>query len=145
MVAVPDMTVFRGWPERGKYVWSPFAIKLEARLRFSGVKYATDAGSLAKGKIPYIECTSPTNPGTTVQLRDSALIIKQLTEWGMIPDLNAQVPAALSAHDLALRSLLEDKLYFYHVSAPSDIASNASRGCIRSVVLTPKRCTRDGC
>lgn len=105
------LIVFRGWLDPGKHVWSPFVIKLEARLRFARVSYVTDCGSVRKapkGKIPYLECTNGT-------LGDSTLIIKQLVEWSRLPDLNAKLSPAVRAKDLALRALLEDKLYFYHV------------------------------
>jgi glutathione S-transferase len=105
------LTLYRGWLEPGKHVWSPFVIKLEARLRFAGVSYTTECGSTRtapKGKIPYLECEDGT-------LGDSTLITKQLVDWGRLPDLNATLSPADKAHDHALRALLEDKLYFYHV------------------------------
>lgn len=122
----PDITIFRGWKDFGKYVWSPFVIKLEARLRFAGVRYGVAPGSLKtapKGKIPYVECSglasgSSGSSGATTQktqLSDSTLIIKTLAEWGTIPDSNAALRPEDRAKDLGLRALLEDKLYFYHV------------------------------
>ncbi|KAI1080033.1 putative glutathione S-transferase [Whalleya microplaca] len=116
----PDITVFRGWADSGKYVWSPYVIKLELRLRFTGVRYSTDAGSprtAPKGKIPYIECRdlfSSSAIEQRTQLSDSALIGKTLTEWGVLPDLNGALAPPERTHDMALRALLEDKLYFYH-------------------------------
>ncbi|KAL7627362.1 hypothetical protein AAE478_001554 [Parahypoxylon ruwenzoriense] len=126
----PDITVFRGWKDAGKHVWSPYVIKLEARLRFAGVRYATDCGSpksAPKGKIPYVQCRgspsdseeeqapqSTTTTTTTTTLGDSTLIIKAFTDWGVLPDLNAALSPSLRSHDVALRALLEDKLYFYH-------------------------------
>lgn len=44
---------------------------------------------------------------------DSTLIVKALTERGLLPDLNAALSPAQRAEDLALRALLEEKLYFY--------------------------------
>lgn len=123
--STPDITIFRGWDDPGKYVWSPFVTKLEARLRFAGVRYNVDCGSLQaapRGKIPYIECSAPAsssqNPGTAkkVILSDSALIIKTFAERGTIPDLNAAILPEDRAKDLALRAVLENKLYYYHVS-----------------------------
>lgn len=105
------LIVYRGWRDPGKHVWSPFVIKLEARLRFAGVSYVAECGSTRtapKGKIPYIECSEGS-------FGDSTLIIKQLSEWGKLPDLNAGLSPAAKATDLALRALLEDKLCFYHV------------------------------
>lgn len=114
-----QLTVYRGFKDTGKHVWSPFVVKLEARLRFAGVKYATDAGSprtAPRGKIPYIECSNPntdSEPKRT-QLSDSTLIAKTLTGWNVLPDINAHLPPSDRAQDLALRALLEDKLVFYH-------------------------------
>ncbi|KAH8666853.1 hypothetical protein BX600DRAFT_511745 [Xylariales sp. PMI_506] len=116
----PEITVFRGWKDAGKHVWSPFVVKLEARLRFAGVKYATDVGSpktAPKGKIPYIEYRSAAAAAqgeVCTQLSDSSLIVKTLTEWDVLPDLNGKMSPAERAQDMALRALLEDKLYFYH-------------------------------
>ncbi|KAH8201409.1 hypothetical protein TruAng_004409 [Truncatella angustata] len=118
----PDITIFRGWKEFGKHVWSPYVVKLEARLRFADVRYSVDVGSpktAPKGKIPYVECsnlpgTAEDAQGDTLQLSDSTLIIKTLTEVGVIPDINAELSPVDRANDLALRALLEDKLYFYH-------------------------------
>ncbi|OTA99300.1 hypothetical protein M426DRAFT_76471 [Hypoxylon sp. CI-4A] len=113
-----DITVFRGWEDTGKYVWSPYVVKLEARLRFAGVRYVTSAGSLSeapKGKIPYIEyrksSSVPEKDSQSRQLlSDSALIAKTLAEWDVIPDLNAALEPSQRLHDLALTALLENKL-----------------------------------
>ncbi|KAI8635526.1 hypothetical protein F5Y19DRAFT_14022 [Xylariaceae sp. FL1651] len=124
--AAPTITVSRGFKDAGQYVWSPYVTKLEARLRFGGVSYKTDAGSPRsgpKGKIPYITLqhaaaasTSPTHgKGAEAgqQLGDSTLIAKALCEGGVMTDLNARLSKAERAYDLALRSLLEDRLSFY--------------------------------
>jgi hypothetical protein len=115
------LIVYRGWLDPGNHVWSPFVIKLETRLRFAGISYVTECGSTRsspKGKIPYIECSEGT-------FSDSTLIIKQLVELGTLPDLNSKIPPVARATDLALRALLEDKLYFYHVcfDASSDLSN----------------------
>jgi hypothetical protein len=110
------ITVFRGWKDTGKFVWSPYVTKLEARLRFGGVSYKTEAGSprsAPKGKIPYIEISSSSSHSE--QLADSSLITKALCDNGMLLDLNAPLSKTERAHDLALRALLEDKLSFYQV------------------------------
>ncbi|KAL3471979.1 hypothetical protein BJX99DRAFT_236315 [Aspergillus californicus] len=112
------LTLYRGWLEPNRYVWSPFVIKLEARLRFANIPYKTASGSVKtapKGKIPYIEIPNgaDTEDGVT-QLGDSTLIIKDLVERGILPDLNSALSPADKAHDLALRALLEDKAYFYN-------------------------------
>ena len=111
------LIVYRGWLDRGKHVWSPFVIKLEARLRFAGVSYITEAGSTRtapKGKIPYVECRGLGDSPST-SLGDSTLIIKHLIEWNILPNINSKIPSTARAQDLALRALLEEKLYFYHV------------------------------
>lgn len=114
----PEVTVFRGWKETGKYVWSPYVVKLETRLRFAGVRYTTDVGGLKaapRGKIPYIEFRDSSS-ASPLLLSDSSLIIQNLTERGTLPDLNGRLGPAERSHDMALRALLEDKLSFYHVS-----------------------------
>ncbi|KAI1439521.1 hypothetical protein F5Y02DRAFT_63499 [Annulohypoxylon stygium] len=121
-----NITVFRGWKNTGKYVWSPYVTKVEARLRFAGMKYTTEAGSLKmapKGKIPYIECrglsslTTSTVHGQSqeggILLGDSALIAKTLTEGGILPDLNGALDPVKRSHDMGLEALLENKLYFF--------------------------------
>ncbi|KAB5531394.1 hypothetical protein GE09DRAFT_1064108 [Coniochaeta sp. 2T2.1] len=127
----PSITLFRGWLDPGKHVWSPFVIKTEARLRFAGIKYATDRGSplhAPKGKIPYLEYHGelPTdvadasstrydeNSEPITSLADSALIIKTLTKAGVLSDLNAGLTAQEKVLDLGIRTMLEDRLYFYH-------------------------------
>lgn len=113
----PTITVYRGFPFKSAYVWSPFVTKLEARLRFAGVSYKTEAGSLKsapRGKVPYIAISK--NEGETPQfLSDSHLISQQLSEEGILPDLNANLTPVQRVHDTALRALLEEKLYFYQV------------------------------
>lgn len=122
--AEPKLTVYRGWPTQGNHVWSPFVVKLEAQLRFTGIAYKAAAGSpmeAPKGKIPYVEMpVMPTKVDgtmtTTEKMGDSTLIIKHLVGAGSLPDLNAQLSPEGKAADLATRALLEDKLYFFHVS-----------------------------
>lgn len=115
----PKLTLYRGWPTQGEHVWSPFVIKLEARLRFAGVSYNTAAGSpkaAPKGKIPYVELPLSDNPADgTTKIGDSTLIIQHLVEMDAIPDLNLQLSPEDKVRDLAMRALLEDKLYFFHV------------------------------
>lgn len=113
-----NLTLYRGWLEPNRYVWSPFVVKLEARLRFAGVPYKTASGSVKtapKGKIPYIEITNGDDGSTPASIGDSTLIIKHLIERGTLQDLNAGLSRSDRAHDLAARALLEDKLYFYNV------------------------------
>ncbi|KAI0400259.1 hypothetical protein F4802DRAFT_501942 [Xylaria palmicola] len=123
----PTITVFRGFREPGNFVWSPYVTKLEARLRFGGLSYATAAGSprsAPRGKIPYVSISRGGGSGSRAEaeeeegeeetLGDSGLITAALCEAGALSDLNARLSGAERAHDLALRALLEDKLSFYH-------------------------------
>jgi hypothetical protein len=115
----PAITLYRGFKGNGVYVWSPFVNKLEARFRLAGLPYLTDSGSPMqgpKGKIPYISISSPLSP-TPRFLGDSTLIIEKLVEESELPDLNAKLSPKEKVMDLAVRALLEDKLYFYQVSS----------------------------
>ncbi|PGH08821.1 hypothetical protein AJ79_05825 [Helicocarpus griseus UAMH5409] len=125
----PKLTLHRGWLDKGKHVWSPFVIKVEARLRFANVKYEIGAGSprsAPNGKIPYMEIQNASQEATSASgndslktIGDSTLIIKRLVERGVLPDLslgiNGKLDGATNANDLAIRALMEDKLYFYGV------------------------------
>ncbi|KAF7551112.1 hypothetical protein G7Z17_g5230 [Cylindrodendrum hubeiense] len=113
MASKVSLTVYRGSPKTGAFVGAPFVVKLEARLRFDNIPYKLGAGSpktAPRGKIPYIE-VGPTGE----QLGDSALIIRKLVDDGVMSDLNSRVPPLQRAHDLAIRALLEEKMYFYGV------------------------------
>ena len=116
-MASPSVTVFRGFPSSASYVWSPFATKLEARLRFAGLAYKTEQGAPPKGprgKIPYI-AISKTGDTALETVSDTTLISNKLVADGLAEDLNGKVTATEKAQDLAIRALLEDKLYFYQV------------------------------
>ncbi|RAH86866.1 glutathione S-transferase [Aspergillus japonicus CBS 114.51] len=111
----PDITLYRGFPWPGKYTWSPFVTKLEARLRFAGISYRTDAGSplgSPRGKIPYVDITDRTT-GAKTTISDSALITRGFIEDGVITDLNRDLDAEKKVFDAGVRALLEDRLYFY--------------------------------
>lgn len=114
------LKVYRGWVTQGEYVWSPFVVKLEARLRFAGISYDTGAGnprSSPNGKIPYVEFPAAAAAAAEpTQMGDSTLIINYLIEQGTLPDLNANLLPQDKALDLTTRALLENKLAFYHVS-----------------------------
>jgi hypothetical protein len=110
----PSITIFRGWDTPTKYVWSPFVTKTEFRLRTASLPYTSAAGSprtAPKGKIPYIELSTPTQP--TECIADSTLISKSLGERGIARDLNANLTALQRGQDLAIRALFEEKLYFF--------------------------------
>jgi hypothetical protein len=118
-----DVTLFRGWKDSGCYVWSPFVTKLELRLRLSNLQYRTAAGSpksAPSGKIPYVEVKETDQPFShPTQIGDSALIAKRFIEHGLIHDLDANLDGVTMGLDLAIRALLEDRLYFFNVKFPS--------------------------
>ncbi len=110
----PTITLYRGFAARGCYVWSPFVNKLEARLRIAAVPYRVGSGSprdAPRGKVPYVQLE-----GSPELLGDSALITRKFIDDGYMSDLNAGLTPVQKAQDLAVRALLEDKLYFYQVS-----------------------------
>lgn len=111
--SAPAITVFRGFPEKGCYTWSPFVTKLEARLRFGGIRYSVEAGSPLKaprGKVPYITLE---HDGQFQSIGDSGLITNLFIESGYLISLNSGLSPVEKAHDISTRALLEDKLYFY--------------------------------
>jgi len=115
------LILFRGWLDKGKYTWSPFVTKVEFRCRQAGLPYTVDAGAPKlgpKGKIPYVDLSSllaDASAGPSL-LGDSTFIIERLRSMGYLADLNDRLAPEQHLHDLAVRALLEDKLYFYHVS-----------------------------
>ncbi|KAF1976181.1 hypothetical protein BU23DRAFT_551665 [Bimuria novae-zelandiae CBS 107.79] len=111
----PSMALFRGWDTPTHYVWSPFVTKVEFRLRLSALPYTSLVGSprtAPRGKIPYLSLSAPSSNTPTEWLSDSTLIFRTLIDRGAIPDLNATLSPTQKAHDLAIRALLEEKLYF---------------------------------
>ncbi|KAJ5312172.1 hypothetical protein PENANT_c011G08483 [Penicillium antarcticum] len=109
-----QLTLYRGFPGSDEYTWSPFVTKIELRLRFSALKYSKEAGSPRdgpRGKIPYLTLARP--DGSEVQtLSDSSMMIRDLIDKGLIEDLNSSLSPSERTHDLGLRALLEEKLYF---------------------------------
>ncbi|KAF2726794.1 putative glutathione S-transferase [Polyplosphaeria fusca] len=111
----PQLILYRGWDEKRKYVWSPFTTKLEFRLRTSHTPYTCAIGSTSsgpKGKIPYLELSSPSSDPQC--LADSTLILKALSSRGLVRDLNARLSEKGKGVDLAVRAMMEDRLYFFH-------------------------------
>ena len=119
---VPKLTLYRGWPSRGTYAGSPFVTKLEFRFRHANLAYSTEPGSKAaapKGKIPYVDISRVDDAEgghPPLLMGDSTLIIQHLSSTGRIADLNSPLSEAEKLQELALRALLEEKLYFYLVS-----------------------------
>ena len=113
----PSISIFRGFPATAAYVWSPFACKLEARLRFAGLAYKVEQGAPPKGprgKIPYI-ALSKNGESDVEMVSDTTMISEKLVEDGLAEDLNARLTPVEKATDAAVRALLEEKLYFYQV------------------------------
>ena len=108
------ITVYRDPGMNGAYTWSPFVAKLETRLRLAQLPYSVTEGSFSeapKGKLPYVRFGEEKEA-----VSDSTLIARTLIETGLVEDLNADLSAEKKAMDLAMRALLEDKLYYMTVS-----------------------------
>lgn len=88
-----------------------------------------------KGKIPYIGISSPASP-TPRFLGDSTLIIEKLVEEGQLQDLNAKLSPKEKVMDLAIRAMLEDKLYFYQVSSSPPSSTQPWREKMISSIYT---------
>ena len=118
------LTLYRGLPGTGTYSWSPFVIKLEARLRFTGIPYRVEAGSVRnapRGKVPYISIPAESlyedgsKSAPPVVMGDSTMITKTFIEKGLTKDFNAKLSGSQKLQDIGLIALLEDKLYWYNV------------------------------
>jgi len=112
----PHLTLYRGLDDRGNYVWFPFVTKLELRLRLSNFPYTVEPGSRAgapKRKFPYVELR--TKGGSSSVQGDFALIIKHMVELGYLENLYNSKPSTARADDVAIRAMLEDRLFFYNV------------------------------
>ncbi len=116
--AISSLTVYRGFPTVKAYAWSPFVAKLEALLRFGQVQYSVEQGTPRSGprtKIPYVDISYQGQDAPTT-MGDTVLIARQLVADGACSDLNANLSAADKARSAAIQCLLEDKIYWYHVS-----------------------------
>ncbi|KAJ4363087.1 hypothetical protein N0V83_010207 [Neocucurbitaria cava] len=110
------LIVARGAHRAGKYVWSPFVTKLEFRFRLSKLPYENSAGGPLngpRGKIPYVEVVTPGSPSEWVA--DTLLITKDFINRGLLQDMNSKLSGRERGQDLAIRALLEDKLFFYNI------------------------------
>ncbi|GAT22662.1 glutathione S-transferase [Aspergillus luchuensis] len=113
----PEITLYRGFPGTGIYTWSPFVTKLEVRLRFRGLSYRTESGSVRaapRGKVPYVTICDEdkSGPDQARTMSDSDLIIQDLVNDDILPDLNGDLSVQEKVLDSGVRALLEDKLYF---------------------------------
>lgn len=137
MISITNqLTIFRGIGSPGRFTWSPFVTKLEARLRFDNISYSVAGGtplSAPRGKLPYVEL------GTQSPTGDTTLVIDKLIQDGIIGDLNAALSPVQRAHDVAIKALMEDKLYFYNVREKWCDNYTAMRDCILAAVPWPVR------
>lgn len=111
--AALKLLVYRNSQVSGRYNSSPFVNKLETRLRLAGIPYRTLFGTrkqAPRGKVPYIGFED-----NDELIADTTFILRRLVDDGVLPDLNASLTPAQKAQDLAIRALLEDKLYFFLV------------------------------
>lgn len=120
------LKIYRGFPVSPTFTTSPFVSKLEFRLRHGQVQHRNEVGTPLKGprgKVPYVTWSEDdTNKKTAspTMLGDSALITSTLIREGVLEDLNAHLSPSQKAQDLALRGLLEDRLYWLHVGCACD-------------------------
>ena len=112
-----DITVYRGLPATKIFTSSPFVTKLELRLRLDNVKHQIDVGASYKAprsKIPYVRLAREADEATV--LGDSSLIISKLIDDGVLENLNNDLSPIQKVQDLSLRALVEERLYWFHVS-----------------------------
>lgn len=117
---MPKLVLYRGWPERGCYVASPYVTKLELTLRLSNVPYVVETGSprhSPRRKVPYVDIGPLVDPDTprSCLVSDSSLIVKRLTDLGQLAPLEESLSPEQRGTALAIQALLEDRLYFYQV------------------------------
>ena len=115
---IPEITLCRGFPGLGTYVWTPYAMKIEFRLRHSQVPYNINpAGGMPKegpkGKIPFVDVKF--HKAEVERLGDSSLIIRRFVKEGVLQDLNGGLKKTEKLADMSIRALCEDKMYFYQV------------------------------
>ncbi|KAF2824296.1 hypothetical protein CC86DRAFT_354227 [Ophiobolus disseminans] len=110
------LVIHRGSDRPGRYVWSPFVTKVEFRHRLSGLSYTCGAGGPIggpKGKIPWVELSVPEHEPEV--LADSSLIATSLIAKDLMYDMNARLSARDRGYDLAIRAMLEEKLFYYNI------------------------------
>ncbi|KAF1843512.1 uncharacterized protein K460DRAFT_433157 [Cucurbitaria berberidis CBS 394.84] len=97
-----------------QYVWSPHVAKLELCFRLSKLSYESNSGgplNVPRGKIPCVEISTPGSPSEWVA---DSLIAKDFIHRGLLQDMNARISGKETGQDLAIRALLEYKLFFYN-------------------------------
>ncbi|CAO2653000.1 Nn.00g024110.m01.CDS01 [Neocucurbitaria sp. VM-36] len=79
----------------------------------SGLPFAGGPLNGPRGKIPYVEIITLGSPSEWVA--DTSLITKDFIARDLLQDLNIKLSGKEVGQDLALRALLEDKLFFYNI------------------------------
>ncbi|KAK3393864.1 hypothetical protein B0H63DRAFT_459413 [Podospora didyma] len=109
--AQPRLILYSFDKDNTQHHFSSFVTKLQFRLRYAGITYESAFGSrpqAPKGKIPYVRFLDDSNE----LMGDSTLVAKRLIDAGEMEDLNAALSPEVRAHDLCLRSMIEDNMYF---------------------------------
>ena len=101
------ITLYQPSPSWGLPNMSPFCVKMETYLRMAKIEYKTVPGfplKGPKGRIPWIKLDGR-------KIGDTAMIIEELKlKFG--DPLDGALTPGQKAQSLALRSLVEDRLYF---------------------------------
>ncbi|PVH98107.1 hypothetical protein DM02DRAFT_616049 [Periconia macrospinosa] len=135
-----QLTLFRGSDDAGEFAWSPFVTKLEFRLRVSNAPYTREIGSALNAprkKIPYLDLTTP--DGGIVHLSDTTWTIRDLIKRGILPSLNARLSPTQNAIDVAVRGMLEEKLFFLQSHERWIVNYETMRDKVLAAVPFPQR------
>ena len=112
----PSLTVFSLEPNHQEYGYTAFCTKLYFRLRHASIPYETAKGTrkqAPKSKMPYVRFEA-----TGELLGDSSLITQRLVDDGKLEDLNAGLAPEQRAADFCLRSMIDDRMYYFTVRRP---------------------------
>jgi hypothetical protein len=108
------MTVYTFDTNHQEYGFNAFCTKLYLRLRHSNIEYEVKIGTrnqAPKSKVPYVRFED-----TGEYMGDTSLIIKTLISKGKMEDLNSKLAPQTRAADVCLRSMIEDRMYYFLVS-----------------------------
>ena len=110
----PYLTVLSLDRNHEEYGYTAFCTKLYFRLRHAGIPYDAAMGTrnqAPKSKMPYVRFEE-----TGELMGDSSLITQRLIDDGKFADLNGSLAPEQRAADFCLRSMIDDRMYFYTVS-----------------------------
>ncbi len=116
----PFLTVFAYDTDHTVHSYTMFTAKLHFRLRHAGIPYANAEASrnqAPKSKVPYVRFEE-----TKELMGDSSFITQKLVDMGKLEDLNKGLSPEERAKDFCLRSMIDDRVYFFLVCA-SDASS----------------------